>query len=124
MDLRSYDPAIARFNGIDPVTHFSQGTSVAFDNNPVFWADPSGADGVTFFNNGSQEFANAWNDVVRDSKTWDRGPIIDPNGNEADFADDWYTAVDGNLVMTNGTDYQVWNPETGALSRHIISKPS
>jgi RHS repeat-associated protein len=46
MDVRTYDPAIARFNGIDPVTHHSQGTSVAFDNNPVFWADPSGADSV------------------------------------------------------------------------------
>ncbi len=44
MDLRSYDPAIARFNGIDPVTHYTQGTSVAFDNNPIYWADPSGAD--------------------------------------------------------------------------------
>ena len=46
MDVRMYDPAIARFNGIDPVTHHSMGTSVAFDNNPVFWADPSGADGI------------------------------------------------------------------------------
>ena len=44
MDVRLYDPALGRFNGFDPVTHFSQGTSVAFDNNPVFWADPSGAD--------------------------------------------------------------------------------
>jgi RHS repeat-associated protein len=44
MDVRSYDPTIGRFNGIDPVTHFTQGTSVAFDNNPVYWADPSGAD--------------------------------------------------------------------------------
>jgi hypothetical protein len=44
MDVRMYDPAIGRFNGIDPVTHFSQGTSVAFDNNPIYWADPSGAD--------------------------------------------------------------------------------
>jgi hypothetical protein len=43
MEFRTYDPAIGRFNGIDPVTHHSQGTSVAFDNNPVFWADPSGA---------------------------------------------------------------------------------
>ncbi|MBX2827820.1 MAG: hypothetical protein KTR22_06640 [Flavobacteriaceae bacterium] len=44
MEMRSYDPAIGRFLGIDPVTHHSQGTSVAFDNNPIFWADPSGAD--------------------------------------------------------------------------------
>jgi len=46
MDVRMYDPAIGRFNGLDPVTHHSQGTSVAFDNNPVYWADPSGADSV------------------------------------------------------------------------------
>ena len=44
MNVRLYDPTIGRFNGIDPVTHFSLGTSVAFDNNPIFWADPSGAD--------------------------------------------------------------------------------
>jgi hypothetical protein len=43
MEFRTYDPAIGRFNGIDPVTHHSQGTSVAFDNNPIYWADPSGA---------------------------------------------------------------------------------
>jgi hypothetical protein len=47
MDVRMYDPAIGRFNGIDPVTHYSQGTSVAFDNNPIYWADPSGADSIT-----------------------------------------------------------------------------
>lgn len=44
MDARMYDQSIGRFNGINPVTHFSQGTSVAFDNNPIYWADPSGAD--------------------------------------------------------------------------------
>ncbi len=48
MDVRMYDPAIGRFNGIDPVTHFPQGTSVAFDNNPIYWADPSGADSENY----------------------------------------------------------------------------
>jgi len=43
MDLRQYDPAIARWTGIDPVTHYDYSTYNAFDNNPVFWADPSGA---------------------------------------------------------------------------------
>ncbi len=43
MDLRQYDPAIARFTSIDPVTHHSMSPYVAFDSNPVFWADPSGA---------------------------------------------------------------------------------
>ncbi len=44
MDVRSYDPAIARWTAIDPVTHHSLSTYNAFDNNPVFYADPSGAD--------------------------------------------------------------------------------
>jgi len=51
MDLRKYDPAIARWIGIDPVEHHSLSTYNAFDNNPIFWADPSGADSEsgTFF---------------------------------------------------------------------------
>ena len=47
MDLRQYDPAIARWTGIDPVTHHTMSTYTAFDNNPVYWTDPSGADGET-----------------------------------------------------------------------------
>jgi RHS repeat-associated protein len=45
MDMRDYDPAIGRWTGIDPVTHFSQSPYCAFDNNPALIADPSGADG-------------------------------------------------------------------------------
>jgi len=65
MDFRKYDPAIARFNGIDPITHYSMGTSVAFDNNPIYWADPSGADATNLINdainaagNGNATFTN------------------------------------------------------------------
>ncbi len=47
MDMRDYDPAIGRWLAIDPVTHFSQSPYNAFDGNPVFWADPSGADGIS-----------------------------------------------------------------------------
>src|SRR5690554_3940873 len=46
MDLRQYDPAIGRWVAQDPVTHFEYSPYNAFDNNPVFWADPSGADAV------------------------------------------------------------------------------
>jgi RHS repeat-associated protein len=46
MDMRDYDPAIGRWTGIDPVTHFDQSPYCAFNNNPVYFADPSGADGV------------------------------------------------------------------------------
>ena len=48
MDYRDYDPAIGRWTGIDPVTHHSMSPYNGFDNNPVFWADPSGADGHNF----------------------------------------------------------------------------
>lgn len=44
--MRDYDPAIGRWLGIDPVTHFSQSPYNAFDGNPVSIADPSGADGI------------------------------------------------------------------------------
>ena len=42
MPLRSYDPTIARWNRIDPVTHHSLSTYNGFDNNPIYYADPSG----------------------------------------------------------------------------------
>ena len=45
MDFRQYDPAIARWNGIDPILHYEYSPYQAFDNNPIFWSDPSGADG-------------------------------------------------------------------------------
>ena len=44
MDFRQYDATIGRFTAIDPVTHHSQSTYTAFDNNPIYFGDPSGAD--------------------------------------------------------------------------------
>jgi RHS repeat-associated protein len=44
MDMRDYDPATARWTGIDPVTHFSESPYCFAANNPVFYNDPSGAD--------------------------------------------------------------------------------
>ena len=44
MDMRQYDPAIGRWVVQDPVIHHSMSPYNSFDNNPVFWADPSGAD--------------------------------------------------------------------------------
>ncbi len=93
MDVRSYDPAIARFNGIDPVTHYSQGTSVAFDNNPIYWADPSGADAATFTNNGSQGFANVWQHIQTQAKIWS---FYEEEVEEEEEPDDWYEILDAN----------------------------
>jgi RHS repeat-associated protein len=46
MDFRQYDPAIARWVVQDPVMHHNVSPYNAFDNNPVFWKDPSGADSI------------------------------------------------------------------------------
>ncbi|OUS00374.1 hypothetical protein A9Q86_10400 [Flavobacteriales bacterium 33_180_T64] len=48
MDLRQYDPSIARWTSIDPVLHYSMSSYTAFDNNPVYWSDPSGADSYDY----------------------------------------------------------------------------
>jgi RHS repeat-associated protein len=50
MDARMYDPAIARWVVQDPVLHYNMSPYNAFDNNPVFWADPSGADATSLIN--------------------------------------------------------------------------
>jgi len=49
MDLRHFDPAIGRWVVQDPIVHHDFSPYNAFDNNPVYWADPSGADsqGIT-----------------------------------------------------------------------------
>ena len=44
MDLRQYDPAMGRWVVQDPVIHHDYSPYSAFDNNPVYWSDPSGAD--------------------------------------------------------------------------------
>ena len=44
MDWRSFDPAIARWTSIDPVTHYNLSPYNGMDNNPIIGSDPSGAD--------------------------------------------------------------------------------
>ena len=53
MDLRQYDPAIGRWVVQDPVIHHDYSPYSAFDNNPVYWSDPSGADATTYTLNGN-----------------------------------------------------------------------
>jgi len=66
MDFRQYDPTIARFTSNDPVTHFNQSTYIAFDNNPLFWADPSGADSINGETVGADGLTNSqWMELSR-----------------------------------------------------------
>lgn len=45
MDMRQYDPTIARWTVQDPVIHHDMSPYNAFNCNPIFWADPSGTEG-------------------------------------------------------------------------------
>ncbi|WP_394747811.1 fibronectin type III domain-containing protein [Spongiimicrobium salis] len=84
MPLRLFDPAIARWSVIDPVTHHWQSTYGGFDNNPIFWADPSGAsvtrndDGSVTIDgdNAAQAFINLRNAFGEDSDS--EGDDTDP----------------------------------------------
>ena len=42
MEMRQYDPAICRWLRIDPITHHDVSPFNAFNNNPIYWSDPSG----------------------------------------------------------------------------------
>lgn len=61
MDMRQYDPAIARWVVQDPVVHYTMSPYNSFDNNPVFWADPSGED--------AQQTSAGWSFTGEDAKS-------------------------------------------------------
>ncbi|WP_299535745.1 DUF6443 domain-containing protein [Ulvibacterium sp.] len=76
MDMRHYDPAIGRFSTMDPVTHHQYSPYQGYDNNPVFWSDPSGADSEQ--DNSQQTFFHSsylnrngghWSDQVKSPGT-------------------------------------------------------
>ncbi|QTE21052.1 RHS repeat-associated core domain-containing protein [Polaribacter cellanae] len=86
MDVRSYDPAIGRFTSIDPLTHYDFSTYTAFDNNPIFWADPSGADSWTYISNGNYrnnqtgETSDDWQRAISETQSHFENWIPDGNG--------------------------------------------
>ncbi len=43
-NARTYDQQIGRFHQVDPINHFNYSSYNAFDNNPVLFSDPTGAD--------------------------------------------------------------------------------
>lgn len=67
MDMRQYDPAIARWVVKDPVTHHNFSPYSAFDNNPVYLADPSGADAS---NDLTEESFIPYTDSAGNAVTW------------------------------------------------------
>lgn len=101
MELRLYDPAIARWNAIDPVTHYEYSTYSAFDNNPVFWADPSGADSEV------SEDGNVITFTGQDAQDFFRDYIQNNTDNSAegdDSADDGSSSDNGGGDSNTGND--------------------
>ncbi|WP_219007613.1 DUF6443 domain-containing protein [Aquimarina litoralis] len=103
MPLRQYDPTIARWTGIDPVTHHSLSPYNAFDNNPVFWADPSGANSEDLIN-------DIWNNSSSGSTTWTNtgnGSFSDGNGNtvtdNSNSGDSSNGSSEGGILNADGT---------------------
>ena len=43
-EFRQYDPRVARWLSLDPKTHHEYSPYSAFDNNPIYYVDPEGAD--------------------------------------------------------------------------------
>jgi len=92
MDMRDYDPAIGRWVSQDPVVHFDYSPYSAFDNNPVFWSDPSGADSMQL-----QDFNGIWHTINSNQYT----NIYSASDNDSNDNDDW-------VYNTSSQTYQ-WN---------------
>lgn len=94
MDARQYDPAIGRWIVQDPIVHHNASPYSAFNNNPIYWADPSGTEGEHY--------------------DWNKGGYVNSAGQSISFGE----AMSGNGLNENGTEksgndsppkYQVFN---------------
>jgi RHS repeat-associated protein len=61
MEMRQFDPSLARWVVLDPVIHHDLSPYNSFDNNPVIFADPSGADSF-FSSNFLNQNGGHWTD--------------------------------------------------------------
>ena len=127
MDMRDYDPAIARWTGIDPVVHFSQSTYNAFDGNPVFWADPSGADayGNHSYSLSNNPFAGG-NAAVSNTGGWSGNSGGAGFGNyEPDWGDGGNNifSISGNIININwgaiDNDRTKYDPNSGSVKTWV-----
>ena len=84
MPLRSYDPTIARWNRIDPITHHGLSTYNAFGNNPVYYNDPSGGSHHEI-REGRMVNSGDYRNDGRVSYNWNTGQYENSNGDAVSF---------------------------------------
>jgi len=119
MDIRQYDPAIARWTSIDPVVHYSMSPYNAFDNNPIFWADPSGADSYhydwdahergekgVYVNNKTGESTNDWQAAISETQNELSFPLSNAptNSEGGTFSEYNYESSQGANMATFGSN--------------------
>lgn len=115
-------PAIARWTSIDPITHHSNSTYNAFDNNPIFWADLSGANswsfiGGSYLNNVTGETTNDWKKAVNETVSGSG----DSSG-EGSPPDDYVFDENGNYARTDITgkpDRLVVEDSNSGIKQHF-----
>ncbi|EDP96618.1 DUF6443 domain-containing protein [Kordia algicida OT-1] len=112
MDFRQYDYALGRWMVLDPVIHYNYSPYQAFDNNPIYFADPSGADSE---GDGDDDFA--WANLINPEEL-DAVTVIGTNRNKMPAYirygfEDWTDSSDiyGDLTLEEyneryGTDYR------------------
>lgn len=108
MNMRNYDPAIGRWIVQDPVVHHDFSPYNAFDNNPIYWADPSGADGEHYnWDTGHYENSTgnqvSWNQVQQEygigSYAYNTGVMLAPEyDNNGRIKNDYGTGALENIV--------------------------
>lgn len=88
MDARQYDPAIGRWIVNDPIVHHSTSPYSAFEGNPVFWADPSGAEGEHYdYNTGG--YVNSTGQSVSFSEAMASQGLNTDGSKKSTGPDDW-----------------------------------
>ena len=112
MDVRSYDPAIGRFTTLDPIIHHSVSPYTGMDNNPVFWADPIGANsvqdlidqaipGVKYTSNGDGTFSGEGHTIGEKTESSEESSETESNENEPTFDTVGSNTSTGNSNVTN-----------------------
>lgn len=112
MPLRAYDPAIARWNRIDPVVHHGLSPYNAFDNNPIVYADPSGGNSEWGVSGGNHY--GGFDGSTGSSIFWGGGDSFQNSGLDTDdvptnYGDittnisvDWgFVPIDGSILISS-----------------------
>ena len=139
MSLRLYDPTIGRWNSLDPVIHYDFSTYSAFDNNPVIFADPSGADAWThvygneYINTRTGESTNDANRAIGETVGEVAGPtdwVLNLDTDKYEWKGDVTSADDEDLpsnseyVGVGKSDIQKHWDENAGFFKKFFSDPS